>query len=475
MIGGNATRGAARARWAWAACFVLTLPLVNPYVRGDGNGYYAYVASAVVDRDLDFENEFRRGDPLFRSLYFDENGALRPEMRSETGRVVNQWAVGPALLWLPFVLVAHALAAALNVLGAGVAADGYSPIYRWLCAAGTAVYGALALAMAGGVAAKLAGRRAAAVGVVGVWWASSLPVYMYFLPFHVHALSAFAVALYLWCWLRWRPLGEGAARWAAWGALGGLMVDVYYLNVLFLLAAGVEWVALARRARGASLAGGVAFVAGLGAALAPHFAVKWIVLGSPFATGYLDRFFWTTPRLWQVGLSSEHGLFLWTPVAAAAVWGLFLWWRTDRAAAGTILATFVVFYYTVASYQNWHGQSSFGSRFFVSFTPAFVVGLALAAGRLDRIAGASRVGRAVAPALVALAVAWNVGFMYQWGANIVPNRGPVAFTTVASNQVTVVPRRLGRFAWRYLTDRAGLAADVEQRDRTERQNYELKR
>ena len=41
MIGGNATRGAARARWAWAACFVLTLPLVSPCVRGDGIGYYA--------------------------------------------------------------------------------------------------------------------------------------------------------------------------------------------------------------------------------------------------------------------------------------------------------------------------------------------------------------------------------------------------------------------------------------------------
>jgi len=23
--------------------FVMSLPLINPYVRGDGNGYYAYV------------------------------------------------------------------------------------------------------------------------------------------------------------------------------------------------------------------------------------------------------------------------------------------------------------------------------------------------------------------------------------------------------------------------------------------------
>jgi len=76
---------------------------------------------------------------------------------------------------------------------------------------------------------------------------------------------------------------------------------------------------------------------------------------------------------------------------------------------------------------------------------------------------------------LALCVAWNVGFMYQWGANIVPNRGPVSLATVAVNQVTVVPRRLGGFLWRYLTDRSELTADVEERDRAERRDYELKR
>ena len=76
----------ARAPWAWVALFALTLPLVNPYVRGDGNGYYAYVRSAVIDHDLNFENEFRHGDPLFKEIYIDEQGALRPAMRSSRSR-----------------------------------------------------------------------------------------------------------------------------------------------------------------------------------------------------------------------------------------------------------------------------------------------------------------------------------------------------------------------------------------------------
>lgn len=44
--------------------------------------------------------------------------------------------------------------------------------------------------------------------------------------------------------------------------------------------------------------------------------------------------------------------------------------------------------------------------------------------------------------LVALLALWNAGFVFQWGLNIVPSRGPVDFRAGARNQVTVVPARL---------------------------------
>ena len=475
MTGDRAPGQFAGRTWLWIALFAVTLPLVNPYVRGDGNGYYAYVRSAIIDGDLDFENEFRQGDPSFRSYYFDADGTLRPDLRSRTGRVVNQWAVGPALLWLPFFLAAHAAVGVVNLFGAGLPADGFSPVYRWACAIGTAIYGALALALAARVAATLTTRRAAAIGALGIWWASSLPVYMYFVPFHVHALSAFAVAVYLWCWLRWRPLEARRGRWLLWGAAAGLMIEVYHLNALFLLIAAWEWTRDATRRRDGRDAwrSGAAFATGLVAALVPHAAVKWIVHGSPFMTGYLDEFIWEAPRLWQVGFSADHGLFVWTPVVAAAVAGLLLWWRAEPAVGRALTATFALFYYVVASYQNWHGLSSFGNRFFLSFTFVFVVGLALCVAGVER-AGARRLARAVVPA-VAVAIVWNLGFMYQWGANIVPSRGPVDFRDVARNQVTVVPQHLGGFLWRYLTDRGALTRDVERQDDVERRNYDHKR
>jgi len=168
-------------------------------------------------------------------------------------------------------------------------------------------------------------------------------------------------------------------------------------------------------------------------------------------------------------------MFLWTPVLLLAVSGLVLLLRRDGRTGGALVAVLALFYYAVASYQNWHGQSSFGSRFFVSLTLPFVLGLALIVDWAERRFAGRAALRLAAPAILGLLVVWNIGFMFQWGANIVPNRGAVDLRAVARNQVTVVPQKIAGFAWRYLRDRAGLTAEVEQQDEQERQGYELKR
>ena len=43
----------------------VSLPLVNPWVRGDGVGYYAYVRALLVEHKLDFQNDWRAGNTSF--------------------------------------------------------------------------------------------------------------------------------------------------------------------------------------------------------------------------------------------------------------------------------------------------------------------------------------------------------------------------------------------------------------------------
>lgn len=463
-------------RWLVGA-FLLTLFLVNPYLRGDGHEYYAYLRSLVIDGDLQFENEYLRGDPAFRRAMENELVVL------PTGYRRNPAAVGPAMLWAPWFLAAHGGVLVARRVGSDLAADGYSWPYRWACAVGTAGYGFAGLLLARAVARRYVSPAAAALGTVGIWAGSSLPVYMYFLPFHVPALAAFTVALFVWSWVRVRERGR-ARDWIGWGAAGGLVAATYYLDVVLSILPAMELVRvpaamdtrLSRARAGATRA--LLFALPALGVLMPTFIIKAIIHGSPFETGYAgELFYWTDPRLWAVGFSSEHGVFTWTPVVLVSVVGLLLLWRTDRAVAGPALLVFAAFYYVVASFVNWHGNSSYGNRFLVALTAFFVLGLAVVIDRLGHSARVTKQPNArrlrLAPVAIGLTLlaAWNGGLMFQWGMNVIPNRGPVDFAVVALNQVTVVPQGVVGFVGRYFTAREQLVREVEERDLAELPGY----
>ena len=46
-------------------CFLLTLPIVNPTVHGDGVGYYAYARALLIQQNLRFEEDWRHANKFF--------------------------------------------------------------------------------------------------------------------------------------------------------------------------------------------------------------------------------------------------------------------------------------------------------------------------------------------------------------------------------------------------------------------------
>jgi len=447
--------------------FLLTLPLVNPWIRGDGVGYYAYLHALLVRGDLDFGPEWMQGNPSFRMNRVGPDGRLKADQFTRTGRVDNHFSVGPAMLWAPAIVPVHITVLALDRLGARIPADGYSEPYRVAAALGTACYGFLGLWLS----LKLAQRYFEApwplLGTLGVWFGTSLPVYMYFNPFWSHALSVFVVAFFLWYWLKTRE-GRTVGQWALLGLLGGLMVDVYYLNAVLLLLPIGECILLGLRANGGKfgrlLLGGVVPVCAGIAALLPTFITRAIIYGSPLDPGYSERWFWGAPALWKVLFSADHGLFVWTPVVALGVAGLFLFLREDGTVARYLLAVFLVFYYVVASYQDWDGISSYGSRFFVSLTPVFILGLTALLHALERVWRSRRAAVLASGCALALLVAWNLAFIFQWGTHLVPARGPISWPVMARNQVVTVPRKFLGTARSYFLERSGMMGQIEQED-----------
>ena len=134
--------------------FLLTLPLLNPWVRGDGVGYYAYLRSPLIDHDLNFENDYRGGNDYFVMSRIDANGHLLPDEYTKTGRVENHFTVGPAILWAPVLVPVHFAVVMLDHVGAHIPADGFSRPYLLAMALTTACYGFFSLLLAFRIARK---------------------------------------------------------------------------------------------------------------------------------------------------------------------------------------------------------------------------------------------------------------------------------------------------------------------------------
>jgi len=438
---------------ALVALFLLTLSFAQPRLQADGIGYYAYARSILIDHNLEFKGDWR--PPNFGDV--DIAGYIngRPILThyTKTGHRANHFAVGPAMLWFPFLAVTHGVVLAVDELGAMIPADGHSRPYLVTMACATALYGFLGLWLSFRLARNYFKEPEAFLATIGIWLASSLPAYMYAQPSWAHAQSVFACSLFLWYWHR--TMGTRTnLQWLVLGAIAGLMIEVYYASFVFLLAPAIEivlllttawrkpaerWAAVLRIVRRGLLFAGCAFLV-----FVPTLITRQVIYGSPLSVGlYTEKGWnWSHPAFWQILFSSQRGLVVWTPILVPASCGLLCLRRRDAKFAGILLAITGAFYLLIALDPWWDGVASFGNRYFVTLTPVFVLGLS---GALAWFIGqwkAQNAGLRRAVAILVVLIVWNLGLVYQWGTGLLPNTGPISWEEVVYNQFRVVPGQL---------------------------------
>jgi hypothetical protein len=457
------------------ACFLLSLPIVNPTVHGDGVGYYAYARALLIQHNLRFEEDWKHANPRFAEWRMNAEGdELNGNQFTPTGYVDNRFTVGPAMLWAPFLITAHVGVLLWDAAGGHVSADGFSTPYLVAMAIGSAVYGYFGLLLSFALARKYIRDRWAFLATLGIWLASSLPVYMYFNPSWSHAHSAFSVALFLWYWDKTRE-ERTTQQWVLLGLAAGLMIDVYLPNGVFLLLPMLEmlqryWSSQrsneSAHRQSSPILNEVAFIAAVAIALLPTLITRKIIYGGFFKVGAYSQLAWDfrAPHWWQVLFSSNHGAISWTPVLLLAIVGIVLARGKARKVAAYLGIGAAAFYYVIACYPYWHGLSSFGNRFFISLTTIFIFGLALLferAALLFRDNGRAFVSAA---GLVAVVVLWNLGLMFQWGEHLIPVRGEISFGQMTHNQLFVVPKELSAHLQSYLFRRKAEMHNIEQQD-----------
>lgn len=137
-------------------------------VESDGIYYYHFVVSLVLDGDLDFTNDYQRVPLDTRT---EQNLDLDPYRflqlpHSLTGKPRNIYPIGPALLWLPFLVLLQLPIRLLGWAGWVLDSDPWSPAMQYLILYSAVVYLTLALAALGEVVRELVPEGAAAQSLI---------------------------------------------------------------------------------------------------------------------------------------------------------------------------------------------------------------------------------------------------------------------------------------------------------------------
>jgi len=445
-------------RKALLLLFLVTLPLVTLRIRGsDEIQYFAVLRSAVIDHDLEYGNEYRHFYELDPRGLEGFGHTFLERLEPRTGRHISFAAVGSALLWAPFYLLAHAGVLLADGLGAGVPADGYARPYVVAVCYASALYGFAGLLLIHDVLVRRAGigEPAASGSVAVLWLATPILYYLAVAPAFAHAGSLFAVSLMLWLWLRAREHDTPWA-WAAVGAAAGLAGLVREQDVFFAVVPAAD---LLRRAlRSGGWRDTALRLAAFGAAAAALFTLQLATYhavngGWGPSTLVARKMSWSSPHLLAVLFDPGHGLFPWTPLLLPACCGLVLAARRQRDITLLLVLGLLVQAWVGGSVESWTQAGAFGSRRFVGSSLIFAWGLAPLLEWLR-----PRLGRFGLGALLAVFMWWNVSLIVQFGLKLM-DRQRLEWPRVAVNQVREVPWRLGRVAWLYLTDRERLVRE----------------
>ncbi|MBL7942891.1 MAG: hypothetical protein JNM00_09000, partial [Flavobacteriales bacterium] len=340
-------------------------------IRGDGQGFYAWLPAVFIYHDLNF------------SYYEDTTqhieGYFSPRfLNNHNGKTILKTPCGEAMMVAPFFLANLAIRSITGKSSTGYEAS-YQRVLGWA---------ALFYFLAGLWCMVYMLKR---LGIDDVWRAmviivtalgTNLWYYAIYHPSMTHVYSFFLVAFACVLWIRWSD-NRNRSSMLLLGIVLGLIYLVRPVNLMVVMAfplfvnstrkwwAGLpETFLLINRNLGQLAIGVVMFVGVVGIQL----VLNYMQCGDAFAWAYKNEGFdFLHPRLGSVWWNFNKGLFIYTPLVLVALAGLAckpgfrsLWW----------ISYFVLVSYVTSSWWNWNYGSGFGMRPFVDFYALLLLPLA---------------------------------------------------------------------------------------------------
>lgn len=353
-------------------------------VYGDGIYYYSWVRSIVVDRNINFSNEYK---------HFGVTAPTTPK-----GMFGNKHPIGAPFFWLPWYAQAHAT----------IRGSGYELPYQLLVGF-TSILAALSgLALLYRLLLSFFSRTTSMLAVVSIALTTNLFFYGSLDPVNSHAVSFFAATVFLSFLFSKNvyPSYSGLQLFKAAKLISTELFAKYrwvYTDPNsskrsihpFLTGCALGFCALVRPQDAALGLLAIPrfiehkhafpkFILGAILTFSPQLLAWYTLYGSPWTSPYVTRgesFDFLHPHILEVLFSPRNGLFLYSPMLLLGLIGFFFWKHRFRS---VFFCAFLFVLFITASWSTWWQGASYSGRMLVSMLPVLSFGLAALFRRLQK-------------------------------------------------------------------------------------------
>lgn len=355
-----------------------------PYkVESDGKYYYNFLISGLFDGDFDFTNDYRVKKLSWMKTDTDHYH-FRDVINPETNKPLNVFTVGPALLWLPFFVLAFIAGQLISLLGVPIDMNPYGKFFQYTVMYSGVVYCTIGIVL---LTKMLSRSFSDSISKIATWIvlvATPLYYYTVFEASMSHVYDFFTFTLLLFLILN-ASRHKDIAYYIFLGFSGALHVLVRTQNIatvfvmllmLFYHLYQNKFILWKLHLRNIGITG-FALLFGL----TPTMITNHYLFGHPFIVPQGDGFLsWFDPKILSLLFSPRNGLFSHHPVLLLGLIGyvalLIKSYGTKQEFVFFVLMFVAVAgqVYINATVLDWWSGDSYGQRRMTFSMPLFAFG-----------------------------------------------------------------------------------------------------
>ncbi|MCW3121962.1 MAG: hypothetical protein JWQ38_1454 [Flavipsychrobacter sp.] len=341
----------------------------------DASGYYLYMPAIFIYHDLAHFSFYHEVNEKYMISYGEDTYGLYD---TRVGRKNDKYAIGTAVLQLPFFLIAHAFCVATQV----APADGYSMPYQLAGYAGNIFWICMGLLFISVLLRRYFNENITAFTVLCIAFGTNIYCYTIFAPAMSHPYGFFLFAGVLYYTDAFYRKQKAKYMYLI-GLLLGLVLIVRPVNIVVAIIP-LLWEVydkqsfitrmqlLGSKLKAISVTMLIIFlVALIQMAYWKYSSGQWI-----YYSYVGEGFKFTRPHIINGLFSYQKGWFVYTPIAFISMLGLFATWKANRKIVPALSIFFLLMFYIVFCWKGWWYGGSFSARALIEALPVTALPLA---------------------------------------------------------------------------------------------------